>query len=153
MPRLHRVAGERPAEGAPLVSIPARHERGHRGAQRGRAARAAVVEYAARQEAEPALDLVHPGRMQRREVEVEALAGGVVEVRPARAAMDDEIVPDDGDTARGVGGGDLLHEGEQIGRGAPRAAAPEHVAGMDIRPSPPGRRRRTGPATSAPCWV
>ncbi len=70
--------------------------------KRGHALEAAVAQNTALKNAEPDLDLIDPGGMQRRVDEAKAMSVLLVEPRPAGVAsvvVQVEVVPDDVDTA------------------------------------------------------
>ncbi len=82
--------------------------------------------------------LVDPGRMDGREVEMEAPLVLPVEVGPLAGKVSVEVIPDHMDGALRVLLGHLLHEGKQIRLGAPRPAgghgpARVHIQGGDQR--------------------
>src|ERR1700674_1044990 len=96
---LRKVAGERPAKRS-SGEVPEADEAKDRAAQLANAIEAAVLEHAALEDREPDLDLVDPGRVNRRVHEMKAAAVPAVEARPAAVAavvVDVEIVPDDVD--------------------------------------------------------
>src|SRR5580700_10849422 len=71
--RVHESPGEGPAEGARLSTVPVSDEAEDVASERWHALEAAVAKDAALQDAEPDLDLVNPGCMQRSVDEAEAM--------------------------------------------------------------------------------
>src|SRR5271169_5051575 len=72
--RVHESPGEGPAEGARLSAIPMPDEAQDVMRERGHALEAAVAQNAALKDAEPDLDLIDPGGMQRRVDEAKAMS-------------------------------------------------------------------------------
>jgi hypothetical protein len=70
--RVHEAAGEGPAKGAGLDAVPVPDEAEHLMREGGHALEAAVAQDAALKNAEPDLDLIDPGGMQRRVDEAKA---------------------------------------------------------------------------------
>src|SRR5258708_8614124 len=73
-----------------------------------------MLEHASVQDAEPDFDLVDPRSVPRGEDEVESPSVALVELLPARAAMDVEVVPDDVDGTSRVLPRKRLHELHEI---------------------------------------
>jgi hypothetical protein len=73
----------------------------------------------AAEDREPALDLVEPGGMRRREMEVNVLMSG--EPAVALGLVGFEVVEDDVDFARGVSVHDMVHEIEELDTAPPAA--------------------------------
>src|SRR5579872_4083151 len=92
--------GERPAEGVGLDTVPMSDEAEDIVTEGRHALEAAVTQDAPLQDAEPNLDLVDPGGMQRSVDKVQPVAVLLVEPRPAGVAavvVQVEVVPDDVD--------------------------------------------------------
>src|ERR1700690_3255242 len=90
--------GEGPAEGARLRTVPVSNEAEDIVSESRHALEAAIAQDASLQDAEPDLDLVDPGGVQRGVDKVEAAAVLLVEPRPAGIAaviVQVEVVPDD----------------------------------------------------------
>lgn len=115
--------------------------------ERGHALEAPVAQNTALKDAEPDLDLVDPGGMQRGVNEAKAMSVLPVESRPASLAsvvVQVEVVPDDVDTAALVAMREGVHEGQQCARVAVANDAPEDLTGADVE----GREQRACPATT-----
>src|SRR5260370_4241234 len=81
--RVHESPGEGPPKGARLGAIPVSDEAEDVVGERGHALEAAVAQDASLKNAEPELDLVDPGGMQRRVYEAKATCVLLVEPGPA----------------------------------------------------------------------
>src|SRR5882724_6667758 len=112
------LAAERPAKRVRLGAVPVRDEPEHAPPQLGLRRERAVLEDTLREDAEPDLDLVHPGGVQRGMDEVESTPMSLVEDAPAVAVMRVEVVPHDVDLAGWVALRERLHERDQAVRGA-----------------------------------
>src|SRR5579864_1855477 len=96
--RVHESPSEGPAERARLGTIPMSDEAQDVLRERGHALEAAVAQKTSLKDAEPDLDLIDPGGMQRRVDEAKAISVLPVESRPAGVAsvvVQVEVVPDD----------------------------------------------------------
>ena len=136
--RVHESAGEGPTEGACLGAIPVSDEPEYVSGERWHALEAAVAKDTALKDAEPDLDLVDPGRMQRGVDEAEAMPVFSIEPRPARVAplvVQVEVVPDDVDAAPLVTLCERVHEGQQRTRIAVPNDATEHRSRADVERS------------------
>src|ERR1700728_2363472 len=95
-------------------------------------AEASATKATARQHAKEELDLVDPGGMQRRVVEVETLTVPLVEALPALALVDVEVIEHDVDVEVRPTSGHSLHVALQVFGPARGAAVSEDFAGMDV---------------------
>src|SRR5579872_648154 len=139
--------GERPAEGVGLDTVPMSDEAEDIVTEGRHALEAAVTQDAPLQDAEPNLDLVDPGGMQRSVDKVEPVAVLLVEPRPAGVAavvVQVEVVPDDVDPTTLVALRERVHEGQQCTRITVPDDATEHLARADVE----GREQRACPATT-----
>jgi hypothetical protein len=138
---------EGPAEGARLGTIPMSDEAEDVLSERCHALETAVAQDTALKDAEPDLDLIDPGGMQRRVDKAEAMSMLLVEPRPTSVAsvvVQVEVVPNDVDTAAIVALCERVHEGQQCTRIAVPNDATEHLPGTDVE----GREQRTRPTTT-----
>ena len=94
---------------------------------------ARMAQHPARVAGKPEFDLIDPACVQRREVQVKALAVPLVERMPdGLGAMRVQIVPDNVHLFVRVRGCHALHEGDQIVLGTPLAALCQYLSGMHI---------------------
>jgi len=145
--RVHESPSKGPAKGARLDTIPMADEAEDFLSERCHALEAAVAQDTALKDAEPDLDLIDPGGMQRRVDKAEAMSMLLVEPRPASVAsvvVQVEVVPYDVDTAAVVALRERVHEGQQCMRIAVPNDATEHLPGADVE----GREQRARPATT-----
>ena len=145
--RVDESAGEGPAERASLGAIPMPNEADHVAGQCRDAFEAAVAQDAALQDAEPDLDLIDPGSVQRRVHETKTIAVLLVEPRPASVGpvvVHVEVVPDDVDAAAFVALRQVVHEGQERTRVTVRNDATEHLARADVE----GCQQRACPAAA-----
>ena len=133
------VTAERPPERA-RVTVPRRDEGADCRRELTPPGEGGVPQGCTREEAEPNLDLVHPGCVERRVNEAKASAVAFVERLPARAVMDVEVVPDHVDIAARVLLRDLLHE-----RHEPCRRTPPNATRYDARLDVERGEQRAGP--------
>ena len=91
---------------------------------------AGALEGFAGQDREPALDLVEPGGVRRREVKADVAVSGEPEV--ALGLMGTEIVEDDVDLALRLRGDDAVHEVEEFDPSAALLVGHRDLAGGDL---------------------
>src|SRR5690606_29262629 len=114
-----------------LDRIPAVDERVDGGDQRSTTAKRAIPDDAPLQDTEPELDLVNPRSMLGRVQKMEAATMPLVEILPALACVDIEVVPNHVHGPRGIALCELLEEGNEVVGGAALATA-EDLAGLHI---------------------
>src|SRR5438128_1374264 len=103
----------------------------------GDAGEAGTLEGLPAEDGEPALDLVEPGGMGRREVEMNILVPG--EPAVALGFLGVEIVEDHVDLALAMGGDGLVHEIEEFDAPTPLVVARHDLATGDVEGGEQGR--------------
>src|SRR5579883_1531373 len=145
--RVHESSGEGPPKGTRLGTVPVADEAEDVMSERRQALEAAVAQDTALKDAEPDLDLVDPGGMQRGVDEAEATSVVLVEPRPpsvTAVVVQVEVVPDDVDTSAVVALRERVHERQQGTRIAVPNDATEHLPRADVE----RRQQRARPATT-----
>ena len=89
------------------------------------------------EDGEPAFDLVEPGGVRRREVEMNVFVAS--QPAPALGLVGVEVVEDDVDLALGMGGHDPVHEVEKLDPPPALVVARHHLAADDIEGGEQGR--------------